>query len=211
MTEFEPHEIQKLAGAAKQQLRRRMRALRAALPAEARALRSAAIVQRALTLDAFRHAGSIALFFPLLDKYEVDLRALDAEARALGKRVYYPCLEQRGERLWTGFKLTRSIDELELRGGRFAEPPPGAPVGARGDVELLFVPALAVAPSGHRLGYGGGYFDATLPDFCPPALSVAVAFDFQLLAELPALPHDVACGAVLTDARWMQASRSHTP
>jgi 5-formyltetrahydrofolate cyclo-ligase len=30
---------------------------------------------------------------------------------------------------------------------------------------------------------------------------VAVAYDFQLLVELPTFPHDVACDLVLTDAR----------
>jgi len=66
------------------------------------------------------------------------------------------------------------------------------------------VPALAVASSGHRLGYGSGFYDATLPDFCPPALSIVVAYDFQLLAELPVSAHDIACDIVVTDARLLR-------
>ena len=72
-------------------------------------------------------------------------------------------------------------------------------------VDLIVVPALAVAPTGHRLGYGGGFYDVMLPDFCPPATAVVVAFDFQLVAELPAEPHDVACALVVTDARTLAA------
>ncbi len=72
------------------------------------------------------------------------------------------------------------------------------------------VPALAVTDTDHRLGYGRGFYDVTLPDFCPPALSVVVAFDFQLLAELPVLEHDVACEVVVTDARVIRAGKSGT-
>jgi 5-formyltetrahydrofolate cyclo-ligase len=180
-----------------------MRSLRTAHPADALARRSQSLVARAVELPAFVAASSVALFFPLAERKEVDLRELDAEARRQNKRVYYPCLEQRGDGLVTALRLTGSLHDLAERGRQFLEPAPDAPEANRGDVDLLFVPALAVAPSGHRLGYGAGFYDALLPDFRPPALAVAVAFDFQLLVELPTLPHDVACDAVLTDARHL--------
>ena len=201
MPSFDATHVAELAEAAKQELRKRMRSLRTAHPTEALARRSQSLVARAVELPAFEAASSVALFFPLVQRKEVDLRELDAEARRRSKRVYYPCLEQRGDGLATGLRLTGSLDDLADRGRQFLEPAPDAPAASRGDVDLVFVPALAVAPSGHRLGYGMGFYDALLPDFRPPALAVVVAFDFQLLVELPTLPHDVACDAVLTDAR----------
>ena len=201
MPQFEASEVAELAEAAKQELRKRMRALRTAHPAQALALRSRSLVARALQLPEFQAARSLALFFPLEARKEVDLRELDAEARRQGKRVYYPFLEQRGDALLSGLRLTGALSDLGERGARFPEPPPDAPSAQRGDVELLFVPALAVAPSGHRLGYGAGFYDSLLPDVRPPARAIVVAYDFQLLVELPILPHDVACDGVLTDAR----------
>lgn len=206
MPPFELSQVSQLAEAAKLELRKRMRAVRTAHPAEALRIRSRALVARALTLPAFAAARSVALFFPMEDRKEVDLRELDAEARRLGKRVYYPFLEPRGAAMVSGLRLTSSLDDLAERGRRFHEPPPDAPLAARGDVDLLFVPALAVAPSGHRLGYGAGFYDSLLPDVCPPAKAVAVAYDFQLLVELPTLPHDVACDLVLTDTRSLEAA-----
>jgi len=203
---FDDAQIAAVAEAAKHELRKRMRALRLAHPAEALRTRSRALVTRALSLDIFEAARAVALFFPMADRKEVDLRELDAEARRLGKRVYYPFLEQRGEAFVSGLRLTASLDELAERGRRFLEPPPDAPEAKRGDVDALFVPALAVAPSGHRLGYGAGFYDSLLPDVCPPAVAIAVAYDFQLLADLPQRPHDVACGVVLTDARVLRAA-----
>lgn len=206
MSLFDATHVSELAEAAKKELRKRMRAVRSAHPAEALASRSAQLVARASTLDAFQQAQSVALFFPMEDRKEVDLRELDRVARAAGKRVYYPFLEQRGESLVSGLRLTHALSELELRGSRFFEPPPSAEPAARGDVDLVFVPALAVAPSGHRLGYGAGFYDSLLPDVCPPGKAVAVAFDFQLLVELPTLPHDVPCDVVLTDTRTLARS-----
>ena len=206
MPSFEATEVAALAEAAKHELRKRMRALRTAHPQAALSVRSRSLVSRALELPAFASASGVALFFPLLERKEVDLRELDAEARRLGKRVYYPYLEQRGDALVSGLKLVGSLAELAERGGRFLEPPREAPDAARGEVDLLFLPALALAPSGHRLGYGAGFYDSLLPDFRPPGCAVAVGFDFQLLAELPILPHDVACDAVLTDARCLWAT-----
>jgi 5-formyltetrahydrofolate cyclo-ligase len=89
---------------------------------------------------------------------------------------------------------------LAKRTHRFAEPNPSAPVATRGDLDLLVVPALGITLQGFRLGFGAGYYDSTLPDFCPPAKSICVGYDFQRLIELPIEAHDVACDAVVTDA-----------
>jgi 5-formyltetrahydrofolate cyclo-ligase len=53
-----------------------------------------------------------------------------------------------------------------------------------------------------------GFYDATLPDVSPPATSVIVIYDFQLLGELPELEHDVACSCVVTDRRSFFPSSS---
>jgi 5-formyltetrahydrofolate cyclo-ligase len=204
MPPFESSGVAELAEAAKRELRKRMRALRTAHPAEALRKRNQGIVERALALPAFQAAAGVALFFPLLERKEVDLRELDAEARRQGKRVYYPFLDVRGEARVSGLRLTRSLDDLAPRGERFLEPDPSTPEAERGEVDLFFVPALAVAPTGHRLGYGAGFYDSLLPDFRPPAQAWVVAFDFQLLVELPVLAHDVPCDGLLTDARTLQ-------
>jgi 5-formyltetrahydrofolate cyclo-ligase len=192
-----------LAGQAKRELRRKLRALRAALPASAVSARSARIAERVLELEPFRAARAVALFWPIRDRNEVDLGAVDAAARAQHKRVYYPFMDPSGDGYRTGFRRVDDVGLLAERGRGFAEPPPELPEAARGDVDLVIVPALAVAEDGHRLGYGAGFYDATLPDVCPPARSLVVAFAFQLVAELPPGEHDVACDWVVTDERTM--------
>ncbi len=206
MEPLDPRLVAELAVRAKTQLRARMRALRTAHPESARTERSARVVERVLELPEFAAARAVALFASLLGGGEVDLRGLDQAARTAGKRVYYPTVDRKGEREHTALALVADPSELSARGRRFAEPAESAPRAERGDVDLVIVPALAVAPTGHRLGYGGGFYDAMLPDFCPPAVAVVVAFDFQLVAELPTEAHDIACAVVVTDGRTLAAT-----
>ncbi len=201
---LDPEDLEKLRRRAKVQIRTRMRSLRAAVPAPARAARCNAIIERVSGLPVFQQASALALFWPMSD--EVDLRPLDTLARNLKKRVYYPVLDRRDGGLFSGLALSERAEELAERGSRFAEPPPEAPRAVRGEVELVIAPALAVSADGHRLGYGRGFYDSLLPDFRPPARALIVAFDFQLLVELPLEPHDVACDLVVTDQRTLAPS-----
>jgi 5-formyltetrahydrofolate cyclo-ligase len=201
---LDPKLVAEVGGRAKTQLRARMKALRLAYPAAALAERSARIVATVKNLPIFASARSVALFWPLLEQNEVDVRELDTLARAAQKNVYYPGFGRTADgTLSSELRLTASPDELALRGQRFLEPPVDAAVAARGDVDLVIVPALAAALSGHRLGFGIGFYDSLLPDVRPPAHAVIVAFDFQLLAELPVMAHDVACDGVVSDARTL--------
>lgn len=198
-------DIDVLRRRAKRQLRDRARALRAAIPAGARETRSTRIVERVVDLAEARAALSVALFWPMAERGEVDLRTLDAHLRADHKRIFYPRMAGSGG-VARAFALVDDPGALAARGRGFFEPPEGAPEAASGDLQLVVVPALAVTITGDRLGYGAGFYDTILPRFCPPAISVVVAFDFELLPELPVTPNDVACDIVVTDVRTIRVS-----
>jgi 5-formyltetrahydrofolate cyclo-ligase len=71
-------------------------------------------------------------------------------------------------------------------------------VAAVASAETVLVPALAVDRRGVRLGRGGGYYDRSLLLAAPEAALVAVVRDSEVVAELPAEPHDVPMTAALT-------------
>lgn len=190
-----------LIHSAKRQLRRRMQTLRMALPTARVLARSERIAERLLRHPFVVQAAGVALFWPMLDRREVDLRAVDTALRERGTRLCYPFMEREADgSCLTGFRWVAETAQLVERGQRFAEPPLDAPIAKRGEVDLVVVPALAVTAEGHRLGYGAGFYDASLEDLCPPAKTIAVAFDFQLLMELPLTERDVPCDVVITDA-----------
>lgn len=201
MVDIDPEALAELRARAKKQIRTRMRSVRQALSAQVLSAKSRSIAERLEALPLFGKAGSVALFWPMQARHEVDLGALDAAARRADKVVYYPFMDETENGFRTGFRRVDDASRLEERGRGFLEPLLNAPEAARGDVDLVVVPALAASADGHRVGYGAGFYDATLPDVCPPARSVVVVFDFQLLAEVPSTRHDVACDVVVTDAR----------
>jgi 5-formyltetrahydrofolate cyclo-ligase len=185
---------------AKAALRKRLNALRRALPAQSVADRSQRIVERLLQHPYLVNARSVALFSAMPEKREVDLTELHQRLSERGLRIYYPFMDPTPEGYRMAFRLLGPGDVLAKQTQRFAEPNPSAPAAARGDLDLLVVPALGITLQGYRLGFGAGFYDAALPDFCPPAKSICVGFDFQRLIELPVEEHDVACDAVVTDA-----------
>ena len=189
----------------KAELRKRLRGVRGALPLDACLARSAKIVARVEAHPAVRAARSVALFWPIVARHEVDLRPLDAALRARGVSVAYPHIDPESRAMT--FRFTDHPEHLEERGFGFHEPKPDAREAARGDLDVLVVPAIAVDPQGHRIGYGAGYYDRTIVRFAPPALAIAVAYDFQLVAEVPFADHDVACGWVITDEREIDPSK----
>lgn len=193
--EFDPEAVRELRRRAKIELRKRLRGVRKNLPSASVEQHSRDIVEALLAHEAMRDAKHVALFFPIVARKEVDLRALDAHLRGRGAEVSYPHIDPATKRMT--FRRTGSTDELEERGFGFAEPSPDAPEAEALDV--IVVPALALDPEGRRLGYGAGYYDRTVPRYAPPARTLGVVFHFQLLVEVPTSATDVPIDVVITE------------
>ena len=185
----------------KAELRKRLRGVRKTTPAEACAERSRSLVARLEAHPAVASAKSIALFWPIEARHEVDLRGLDTTLRGRGVRIAYPAID--ADTNVMTFRFVDDVTVMDEKGFGFHEPALDAPEATA--VDVVIVPAIAVDPTGHRIGYGAGYYDRTLPKYVPPGVSIAVAYDWQLVAEVPATQHDVRCQWVLTDLRTFDA------
>lgn len=188
----------------KTELRKRLRGLRATTPLDACAKRSTRITEHLESLAVFRDARRVALFWPIVERHEVDLRPLDATLRARGVEVAYPSIHPETRVMTFRFATPEELDE---RGLGFREPPESAREAARGELDVLVVPAIAIDPAGHRIGYGAGFYDRALPLYAPPAVAIGVAYDFQLVVEVPATPHDVPLSVVVTDEQVIEVAR----
>ncbi len=186
----------------KMDIRKRHRAIRKALPSEAREARSAALVARLETLDEVTSARVVAGFWPLAG--EPLLPPLYRTLRAGGATLALPRTH-----VETGELSLHQADPNALEAGAFGvmEPPADAPVVPRDAVDIVLVPALAADARGHRIGYGKGFYDRFLPTL-PNALRIIVAYDFELLAELPNEPQDVPGHLVVSDRQTWRVSDS---
>lgn len=89
-------------------------------------------------------------------------------------------------------------DRSRLHLGSFhIEEPDGDDLASIDDIDMVVVPAVAYDPRGNRVGRGKGYYDRMLGD-CK-ATKVGVAYDFQLVDEIDAEPHDVGVDIVITE------------
>jgi 5-formyltetrahydrofolate cyclo-ligase len=110
----------------------------------------------------------------------------------LGCHVAYPRVVGKGAAL----EFHRVPDGEVLAPGAFGIHEP-LDIWPRATPDILLVPLLAFDPHGHRLGYGGGFYDRTLALLNVPAIGIAYAG--QQVPALPAEDHDMRLDAVLTE------------
>jgi 5-formyltetrahydrofolate cyclo-ligase len=67
----------------------------------------------------------------------------------------------------------------------------------------VLVPGVAFDDRGHRLGYGGGFYDRLLPLVPPTVARVAGAFEMQVVERVPTAPHDVGVDTIVTERRTL--------
>lgn len=98
-------------------------------------------------------------------------------------------------------------DRSSLRLGAFhIEEPQGEDVCSIDDIELIIVPGVAYDPKGNRVGRGKGYYDRLLGG--TRAAKIGVAYDFQVVDEIDAEPHDVKVDIVISNRGVYRANKT---
>ena len=166
------------------------------MPADERAAASALIAERAnqLLAGSLQSGASIALYAP--KGSEVDTALVDASARARGLRVAYPRVVDGDRRL----ELREATPEALVPSRFGLREPVGGEVVAIAEIAAFVVPGLAFDRAGWRIGWGRGHYDATLAAATPSALRIGLAFECQLIDEVPHDPHDARLHYVVTEA-----------
>ena len=144
------------------------------------------------------------VFLPLLAKNEPDTWAIIqrvwAEETAL--RLAAPVVQPDGVSL-RHYELTPATPLITSRWGI---PEPAAALGTEvqpAQLDAVLVPLLACDQRGHRVGYGGGFYDRFLAECRPNALFIGLnLLDDEPLAEIAdVLPTDVPLHACITPGR----------
>lgn len=159
--------------------------------------RSQVIESRLLESDPFRSAKVIALYSPFRGEVETDI--LYQESQRLKKKAVYPRIQ--------GSELAFfPVDPHHpLQPGRFGILEPQSNEEVRGDqIDILIVPGVAFDERGFRLGFGQGYYDRFLKSYSGG--KVGLAYDFQILPQLPVNKNDIPCDQVVTEFRIVRRS-----
>jgi 5-formyltetrahydrofolate cyclo-ligase len=174
---------------------------RDALTEAERETASNVIANAAMQLLAKLEAGAMVALYATKGT-EVDTARIDAFARARGLRVAYPRIVD-GDRRLAFHEVT--IDELVPGKLGLREPLPTSHAVDLSELAALIIPGLAFDRSGGRIGWGRGYYDATLAAI-PAALRIGLAFECQIVERVPRDPHDAPLHYVVTEAATYRAA-----
>jgi len=191
--------VQNTIREAKQALRDQVCAAFKRIPPEQRVAASARARMLLETQALWQTARSVMLFAPLPE--ELDVWPLLAQALAAGKQVALPRF----------VAATRSYEacwipnaETDLQMGHFGirEPRSHCARVSSGELDLILVPGVAFDLHGHRLGRGKGHYDKLLGVL--QGTTCGVAFEEQIVDDIPVEPHDVRLNCILTPTRWVE-------
>ena len=188
------------AAGAKNAARQRALAARGALTGAEHTRHSAAVCARAATLPELEAASTVMLFATF--RSEVDTAPLVAWALERGKTVCLPRILE--PRIMAAYRVTDPAADLAPGSWGIPEPREGLEEVPPERMDAVVVPGAAFDGAGRRCGYGGGFYDTYLPHTRPGTPWIALAFEAQLVDELPCEPHDLACGILVTEERTLR-------
>jgi len=169
----------------KQEIRTKLLAKLLSLTKEELKRRSLNVEKRLSSLPIYKRAKVVMVYCPL--KGEVDI--LEMVRRDLGqKRFCFPVVDLIKKNL-EAFEI-KNLEE-DFVPGSYGIREPDTKKSKKVDVneiEMVVVPALAFDRHKNRLGRGKGFYDRFLKNLNPLCKKVGIAFEFQVLDDLPTHP-----------------------
>ncbi|MBI5666179.1 MAG: 5-formyltetrahydrofolate cyclo-ligase [Nitrospirae bacterium] len=211
----------------KKKIRARLLRKRDSIPPQLKVQKEAAIEKRLFALEEFRQAKRLLAYVSF--RSEVDTTRFLQDVINSGKKLVLPVVDSRHKAL----RLYEIKETSELEYGYMGILEPGVREDrevALSDIDLVIIPGAGFDLKGNRLGYGGGYYDKLLsgientgirdqglgiskekltPNPQPPTpFLVALAFEEQIIEEIPSEPHDIKMDMIITDTRLIRCAKN---
>ena len=177
---------------AKATLRERVREARDRLPQPERTAAATRVEEALLRLPEVASAATVAMF----DAFGAEIPTSRMVSRLLddGKRVLLPFLDE------DGMEMAEIGAEEGLVPTAYGPREPASRTAVDPtEVDVIVVPAIAFDRRGHRLGYGGGHYDRYLRRLRPDAKRIGIAFEVQVVDDVPAGDADERVHLIVTE------------
>lgn len=206
----------------KNQIRSTLKELRNNLSSEEQQKLSMTLRDKLFQSEVYRQCDKLFTFVSF--QSEVDTKELIRQSLRMGKKVYIPRVEKKNMK----FYEILNLDNLIPSKYGVLEPPadeekcyiPNKYDAMSEDtinynsnhershsINLMLLPGLAFDLKGNRIGYGAGYYDryfAANPEI--DFHKLAIAYDFQVLEEIPADEFDIRAEAIITPTRFIECN-----
>lgn len=183
------------AGNGKAAMRKQLRAALDGISPSARHEKSVAACALLSATAEFAQARVVMLFVSM--DTEVDTMPLALKCWQAGKTVVVPKVSWDQKRMLP-VEITSLQTGMTTTGNGIREPIAGKPVPVE-FIDLVVVPGLGFTRTGHRIGRGMGFYDRFLGGSDFVGVSCGLAFEEQIVADLPVHSHDVAMAMLATD------------
>jgi len=158
--------------------------------------KSGIIKARLFNEEDFKKAKVVMFYVSLKD--EVDTLIMIDEALKAGKRVCVPVILKEEKKLIAGEIHNRLKDLESQHFGVYQPMHDRVKEVPLDDIDLVVVPGVAFDKRNIRLGRGHGYYDRFLSGLPKTAKAIGLAFDFQVVENLPNDPHDIPVSKTIT-------------
>lgn len=182
-------------GSSKSIIRRQLREMLAAMPADQRHRKSQLACDLIASSPEFHQAWIIMLYLSTTE--EVDTAPLALRAWQSGKTVVVPKVSWDQRRILP-IEINSLQAGLTVSGQGVREPVAGKPVPVN-EIDLVIVPGLGFTEKGYRIGRGMGFYDRFLAQGEFLGLSCGLCFQEQVVGTLPVLDHDVPLSMLVSD------------
>ena len=142
----------------------------------------------------FLSAKTIALY--AATKNEIFTDDIEKLALRYNKRVCYPRVNKQDKSMT--FHLATITDLLPAE-YKILAPKADAKEVKPEEIDLIFVPSVALTMQGDRIGYGGGYYDRFLDKLAAGTTIVGICHDDNLLYSVPSAPYDKKMDYVISE------------
>ncbi len=159
--------------------------------------RKSGIIQHKLFNEEEFKKAKVVMFYVSL-KDEVNTIFMIDEALKMGKRVCVPVVLMEEKRLIAGEIKNRQEDLENQHFGIYQPKHDRVKEVPLEDIDLVVVPGIAFDKNNLRLGRGHGYYDRFLCCLPSKAKTIGLAFDFQVVENLPRKPHDIPVTKTIT-------------
>jgi 5-formyltetrahydrofolate cyclo-ligase len=157
------------------------------------------IQNRLFSLPEFKESTTISIYVDFDN--EVGTKDIIRDSIYMGKRVSIPYTKGKKNSLL--LSEIRDIDkELETSTFGILEPKKEYfRYIPDNEIDVVIVPGIAFDEKGRRLGYGGGYYDRLLIKLNRDIVTIGLAFEFQILSEIPWWFYDIFIDKIITERR----------
>ncbi|MBW2992053.1 5-formyltetrahydrofolate cyclo-ligase [Candidatus Woesearchaeota archaeon] len=180
----------------KQTIRKKINSERKTLHPSLVSEKSRKIIERLKKLDEYRNAKTIMPYLSL--DIEVNTKEfIKNELKEKNKTIIVPFIEK------NNIQISKLNDFNELKQGKYNILEPIKKQKYNKNIDIIIVPGVAFDENCSRIGFGKGYYDRFLEKY-KNTLKIALAFEEQIINNIPKEPHDKKVDMIITEKRIMR-------